>query len=592
MKLRNTLILFGVVAVLFALVYVFEIRKPEESTGKSRNLGKMLLLEKGSVAKVELAYSDANYEKILCSRDESGQWQIEEPLKAKADQEEMDRLITKVITKNVQSTLKNPGTLAEYGLEDPRVTATFHLSDGTFRILMLGDTAPIENYVYIKQKSTPDISLVPASIVDDLTKFVSDLRDRTVIALNSLDAQKIQLKYINRDAIVCEKSGFEWKIVEPISAKADANEMENIIMDLKDLKVDVFIDDELPPAEQADSLSHYGLSQPQIEVTVSFRDGTSKSLLVGKEKNGSVYVKLASDKTVFLVSGKIIGKLVKRPNDLRDRTIMAFQTRSVEKLELRYPGQSVICEKRSHEEEEAWEITSPAKAKADRSQIDEILRKLQELRADQFVSDEPEDLAVYGLTQPVIQAIIYTGGAEPERLLVGKKTGDSVYVKTASGGSVYLVNARIVDDLSKKPLDLHDRQVMKFAKEDVKRIELKYGDSNIACVKQERDWRLVEPIRETAKNYVVDDMLQKLADLKTERFVAERAARLSEYGLDQPDVEMTVIFRDVSKKTLQVGKKLPDTDSYYAKLAAEDIIFVISKDVVDELRKDVNDIRD
>ena len=158
MKFRNTLILLGVVVILFVLVYVFEIRKSEESTGRSENLGKMLLVEKEDVNKVELIYADPNYEKIVCSKDDKGQWQIEQPLKAKADQKRMDRLISDAISKNIHNTLKEPGSLAEYGLDSPRVTATFHPGDDTSRTLMLGDTVPTGNYAYIKQKSASDIS--------------------------------------------------------------------------------------------------------------------------------------------------------------------------------------------------------------------------------------------------------------------------------------------------------------------------------------------------------------------------------------------------------------------------------------------------
>jgi hypothetical protein len=595
MRFRNTLILFGVVVILFVLVYAFEIRKPGESTEKSKNLGEMLLVKKENVNKVELIYADPNYEKLVCFKDDNGEWQIEQPLKAKADQNIMDRLISNAMSKNIHSTLKDPGEPTEYGLGNPRVTATFHLLDGISRTLMLGDTVPTGNYAYFKQKGISDISLVPASMVDDLTKFVSDLRDRTVIALRKSDVQKIQLKYGNRKTITCQKSplskggtkgGFEWNLVEPVAAKADTSEVEKIISDLNDLKVASFVAD--APAD----LSAYGLSQPQIEVTASLKDEKRKALLIGTKENGSVYVKTASDEPVFLVNAEIIDKLTKQPSDLRDKTVIAFDRKTVERLELKYPKRSIVCEKKPDEEGELWEITSPTSAKADKSQIDEILRKLRELRVREFILDEPKNLAVYGLARPQVRAIIVLRGSEPEMLLVGKKARGSVYVKTASVESVYLVDAGIMDDLSKETLDLRDKQVMKFEQQNVKRIELKRKDKTIVCIKQERDWRLVEPVKEKAKNYEVNDILNKLDDLKAERFVAEKAARLSEYGLDQPDVEVAVTFEDNSTEKLLVGEKLPDSDSAYAKTAAEDIIFVIEKDVVDELKKDVDEMLD
>lgn len=589
MKFRNTLILFGVVVVLFLLVYIFEIRKPEESTDKSKNLGKLLLVEIEDVSKLELSYTDPAYERIVCAKDSSGEWQIEQPLKAKADQKIMNRLVSGVMKKNVHRTFEEPGALSEYGLDNPRVIAIFHLKSGELKTLLLGNTVPVGNYVYVKQESIPDISLVPANTVDELTKFVSDIRDGTVMALVKTDVQKLQLKYTNVGAnlvLACEKKGFEWNLVEPITAKADTRAVEKVISDLNSLKVDRFMDHDI------DDLSVYGLSQPQIEVIVSLSGGENRSLLIGREEGDSVYIKTDSGEQVFLVDAEIISKLPDVPSDLRDRTIMAFDTNAVNKLELKYADRSIICEKKSDDEGEIWQITTPIKTKANSAQIDEILRQLHDLKADEFISDKPQDLTAYGLEQPQIQAVISIEGSDTETLLVGKKAGESVYVKTASAESVYLVDAGIVDDLSKETLDLRDRQVMKFEKNDVKRIELKTSDVTITCIKQERDWRFIEPIREKAKNYVVNDILSKLEALKAEKFVAEKAARLSEYGLDKPDVKATMTFKDDSVKTLLVGKKLPDSDLAYAKIAAEEVVFVIEKDVVDELKKDVDEIRE
>ena len=51
-------------------------------------------------------------------------------------------------------------------------------------------------------------------------------------------------------------------------------------------------------------------------------------------------------------------------------------------------------------------------------------------------------------------------------------------------------------------------------------------------------------------------------------------------------------LKDDSTQTLLVGKKLTDSDSFYAKTADTDIIFVIEKDVVDQLEKDLSEIRE
>ncbi len=210
----------------------------------------------------------------------------------------------------------------------------------------------------------------------------------------------------------------------------------------------------------------------------------------------------------------------------------------------------------------------------------------------EFVSDKPQDMAIYGLASPQVKVVISLKGSGAKMLLVGKKAGKSVYVRTASAESVYLVDAGIVEDLTRGWLGFRDRQMMEFRRDDVKRIDLRRKDETVAFIKQERDWRIIQPIREKAKNYQVIDMMRKLDSLKAEKFVAEKTERLLEYGLDQPHVEITLTLEDDSTKALLVGEKMPDSDLYYAKIADADIIFVIKKDVVDELEKDLSEIRE
>jgi hypothetical protein len=98
----------------------------------------------------------------------------------------------------------------------------------------------------------------------------------------------------------------------------------------------------------------------------------------------------------------------------------------------------------------------------------------------------------------------------------------------------------------------------------------------------------VEPIKQKAKDSEINDILNKLSDLKAEKFVSETSG----YGLDRPEAEATLTFEDNKINKLLVGKKIPYGDSFYAKIDKEDTVFVIGKAVVDELTKDVNRIRE
>ncbi|MBM3212182.1 DUF4340 domain-containing protein, partial [Candidatus Poribacteria bacterium] len=89
---------------------------------------------------------------------------------AKADGLVVDNIISRIIGKNVQSILKDQTNTVEYGLDKPRVTAIFHLKDGSDKVLLLGNPVPTGNYIYLQERSKSDIFLVPANIIDELIK--------------------------------------------------------------------------------------------------------------------------------------------------------------------------------------------------------------------------------------------------------------------------------------------------------------------------------------------------------------------------------------------------------------------------------------
>lgn len=178
MKLKSTLLLLGIALGLFIFVYTVEFKKPKDSETQSKNLGKKMMIQHDRIVKISLDYADAEYENIICSKDADGNWQIEKPINAKADQKEMDRIIYSVIGKNIQRILKDQESVIEYGLDNPKITAIFHLEDGEAKTLLVGNMVPTGNYVYIQQESKSEILLVPASIADDLTKKIDELQEK------------------------------------------------------------------------------------------------------------------------------------------------------------------------------------------------------------------------------------------------------------------------------------------------------------------------------------------------------------------------------------------------------------------------------
>jgi hypothetical protein len=96
-----------------------------------------------------------------------------------------------------------------------------------------------------------------------------------------------------------------------------------------------------------------------------------------------------------------------------------------------------------------------------------------------------------------------------------------------------------------------------------------------------------------ADKTAIDDILDALKNLKVKVFEADGVTNLSQYGLDKPRIEATVILgENKNLKTLLVGKDVFETDRVYAKRQDSDSIFSVNKDIVAKLTKEVYDLRD
>jgi hypothetical protein len=169
-KARTTLILLGVVVVLFALVYAFEIRKPEGSDKKSKRVEDALSIPEIDINRIEIAYTTPKIATLTAIKSDKGLWQSQ---KVNIKNDVIQKTISTALGRYVFDTVKDTGGLGEYGLANPRVAVTFYFKDGTKKRIMIGNEVPIGNYVYVKDESKPEIYMIPASIVEDFTKLIS-----------------------------------------------------------------------------------------------------------------------------------------------------------------------------------------------------------------------------------------------------------------------------------------------------------------------------------------------------------------------------------------------------------------------------------
>jgi hypothetical protein len=153
-----------------------------------------------------------------------------------------------------------------------------------------------------------------------------------------------------------------------------------------------------------------------------------------------------------------------------------------------------------------------------------------------------------------------------------------------------LVQGKALTELAPGVAELRDRTVFPaFDLGDVKRARVTGGDKPLVVEKSgETDWKQVEPTRGATKDGRVANVLLALKALKWKE-IASKGGDDAKYGLDKPELEMSVFKADGSEVgTLLVGKS--DGAVTYVKVKAEPGIYAVSSKDLEDLRKARTDI--
>ena len=237
-----------------------------------------------------------------------------------------------------------------------------------------------------------------------------------------------------------------------------------------------------------------------------------------------------------------------------------------------------------------WQLVEPEKADADQGQVSNAATSLATLEINRVVEDNPTDLAGYGLNPPKADiAFRVKGKSEPQHLLLGEKTatGSDLYAKTPDQKRVFLIAAYLENTFERTPFDLRDKAVLKFDQSKADGVEIVH-DGTTALAKMGSDWTVTKPYKARADFAGAEATLTALSSAQMQKIVANDAKDLRAYGLDKPEVTVTVMSGS-TRASLALGKK--DGESVYARDLSRPIVFTIPATTATDLQKDASTLR-
>ena len=244
----------------------------------------------------------------------------------------------------------------------------------------------------------------------------------------------------------------------------------------------------------------------------------------------------------------------------------------------------------------AWTVVAPMPTIASEVDASSVTSALSALEIERVVDENPADLKEYGLETPRIEIDFKTGGGKASgRLLVGAKTptGASMYARRNDEKRVFLVAENQNSSLNKSTFDFRDKSVIKIDREKVDGVEVAAGAARqpLQFAKAGGEWKLIKPLEARADPGLVEALVGSVETAQMKSVAAESAtpADLKKYGLDRPEITVTVHLGSARAALALGGKAGPDT--VYARDTSKPVVVTVASTVADAARKGAEDYR-
>lgn len=374
-----------------------------------------------------------------------------------------------------------------------------------------------------------------------------------------------------------------WVIDAPIQDRADPMAINQLFTTAEALKSE----ESIPTEKQSDGkdmLKEFGLNTSETRLTFTGGDKPVE-ILIGKDAavEGKVYARLESSKTAHIISNDLKNQISKKVDDFRDHKLTDVVATQVEKVQFKTAAGEIELNKK----DQHWSLDKPFKARGNDQKVGDIISQTANAQVDSFVTDTT-NLAAYGLAEPRGTVTLTSEGSkEPVVVQLGKaleKEKDKIYAKVSTRNAVLVVPKTLETLLDTKPNDVRDRNLVRFSPDIVDRINIESpGKEKIVLARKGESWVRKADGKDVAINAVAATrLLTELQNMQVNKFVADVATDLPKYGLDQPQVTITLSsYSSENTAETKAGEKpivsillgKVEGDDLYAKL--DDEVFVV-----------------
>jgi hypothetical protein len=367
------------------------------------------------------------------------------------------------------------------------------------------------------------------------------------------------------DPVELRKSDEGWFLEAPIEASADSATVDSLLRGIDSASRSKTLDD---PEGQ---LEAYGLDSPQASLSVGTGEVTKVLELGNKDYTGSqVYARFEGEQVVYLTSASLLTSIGKDLIDWRNKAALTFDLGKTEEIQIERQTDRVELVKRDG----TWLLESPLSGKANGGKVSSLLSSLESAKAETFVTEAAEGLGDYGLLTPRLIVRVREAGEESWRQLeVGTKAGGTTnedatwFARDPQRTPIFTLKQDLLDDLEQDVWEFRDRDVIDVMQDEVQRLRLKHGDSEILVSREEYRWVVETPDDFKGKEAQTYKLWYPIDDIEFES-LEDRAREISD-----PDVEINISLSDGTTRTYRFKQ---EGEAYFAEKVESGLTGTIS----------------
>lgn len=431
MKFRTTLILLAAGLGLLAVVLYFDSRGARTKAAQEKT-NTLIDLKAADVRKAALVRGG---ETIAFERDEGGPWRMTAPLQAAADDAEVNGLIDPLASLRIERVVeKEAGDLSAY--EIPRTEVSLWVKGREAPVkLLVGMENPLDQTLFAKRADDPRVVLLSSSLKAALDKKVFDFRQKDVFKFAAAGVKAIRVKAgdIAWQA-VREETG--WSLKSPVASLAAKGKLDSLLDSLSGLRAKAFVAESRTPA----GLKEFGLDKPEYEVALSLPASNQEIVFALHKAGENSYATTSLSTKIVAFEGTLLADLDRKVDELREKKVADFYSWDADRVALKRGGVEIAAVKEKAGSADKWVLEGPAREEADRTKVEDFLRKIEGLEAASFI-DAPGPPASYGLEPGAeirIRTKDYQGKEKETVLLVGSEDAAGKAVTVKSPGLSYL----------------------------------------------------------------------------------------------------------------------------------------------------------